>query len=249
MPRSDKQILTGKTFGYLTVISAYDHPNDRKHSYWNCICKCGNSCIKRTDALNTTPIPSCGCHKKEATSNYWSADLTNKRFGKLFVTNRIETDTLRALWECQCDCGNVVYLQSRYLLSMGVNNCGCETQSKGELEIKSILQNKKINFEEQYSFDDCLSPKGRKIRFDFAIIQNDAVVGLIEFNGKQHYEPVEFFGSTERFELQRQIDNMKRNYCTNNNIPLLEVHYKNLGKINLDYFIQELNLVQPEGKT
>lgn len=243
MYRSDKENIVGKTFGYLTAISEYNHPNDKKHSYWNCLCKCGNTCIKRLDALKTTPIPSCGCHKKEATSDYWSANLTNKRFGKLHVIQRVNTNTLRALWECKCDCGNIVYYSSRYLLSLGVNHCGCETKSKGELEIRCILNGKHINFSEQYSFDDCLSPKGRRIRFDFAIMKNDIVLGLIEFNGQQHYEPVDFFGSKERFELQQQIDNIKRSYCISNNIPLLEISYEQLGKINLDNFLQKLEVV------
>lgn len=81
MTRCDKEILTGKTFGYLTVVSENNDQEDKKHSYWNCLCKCGNTCVKRTDALKTTPVPSCGCHKKEATSIQWSADLTNHVFG------------------------------------------------------------------------------------------------------------------------------------------------------------------------
>ena len=145
MSRSDKENLTGKIFGYLTVISENHNQNDKKRSYWNCVCKCGNTCVKRLDSLKTTPIPSCGCHKKEVTSKQWSADLTNKRFGKLQVIRRVGNNELRALWECKCDCGNTVCYPSRYLLSVGVNHCGCETKSKGELEIRSILNEKHIN--------------------------------------------------------------------------------------------------------
>ena len=58
MSRSDKEILIGKTFGYLTVISENIKKDDKKHTYWNCQCKCGNICVKRTDALKTTPTPS-----------------------------------------------------------------------------------------------------------------------------------------------------------------------------------------------
>ena len=44
MSRSDKEILIGKTFGYLTVISENIKQDDKKHTYWNCQCKCGNIC-------------------------------------------------------------------------------------------------------------------------------------------------------------------------------------------------------------
>ena len=140
MARSDKEILTGKIFGYLTVISENNDQDDKQHSYWNCICKCGNLCVKRIDALKTTPVPSCGCHKKEATSNFWSADLINQTFGKLKVMRRVNTKEKRALWECQCECGNTCYLTSRYLLSMNVKSCGCDTKSYGELWVREQLQ-------------------------------------------------------------------------------------------------------------
>ena len=137
MARCDKEILTGKTFGYLTVVSENNDQEDKKHSYWNCLCKCGNTCVKRADALKTTPVPSCGCHKKEATSIQWSADLTNRVFGKLTVIRRIDSVNKRALWECKCECGNTCYMPSRYLLSINVKSCGCDTKSYGELLLES----------------------------------------------------------------------------------------------------------------
>ena len=47
----------------------------------------------------------------------------------------------------------------------------------------------------------------------------------IEYQGKQHYEPVEFFGGEEQFLLNQKRDNIKREYCDKNNIPLLELKY------------------------
>lgn len=233
MARSDKENLTGKVFGYLTVISENNDQKDKKHSYWNCECKCGNECIKRLDALKTTPVPSCGCHKKEATSNYWSADLTNQTFGKLKVIKRVNNAEKRALWECECECGNICYLYSRYLLSMNVKSCGCDTKSYGELYVREQLQFYKFKFKEQYGFSDCLSPKGRRIKFDFAIFDDNKLKCLIEVNGVQHYKPVEYFGGEERFELQQEIDNIKRSYCKEHNISLIEIPYVDIGKIDL----------------
>lgn len=234
MARTDKEDLTGKVFGYLTVVSENNEQKDKKHSYWNCICKCGSHCVKRADSLKTTPIPSCGCHKKEVTSVFWSADLTNKTFGKLKVLKRVENSEKRALWECQCECGNICYLYSRYLLSMNVRSCGCDTKSYGELYIREQLQCYNFIFKEQYSFEDCLSPKGRRIKFDFAVFNNDNTIKcLIEVNGLQHYEPVKYFGGEKRFELQQEIDNTKRMYCKQHNINLIEIPYDAIGEINL----------------
>ena len=50
---------------------------------------------------------------------------------------RIDSVNKRALWECKCECGNTCYMPSRYLLSMNVKSCGCNTKSYGELLLES----------------------------------------------------------------------------------------------------------------
>lgn len=37
-----KEDLTGKIFGYLTVIS-FAYKDGKYHMFWNCLCKCGKS--------------------------------------------------------------------------------------------------------------------------------------------------------------------------------------------------------------
>ena len=234
------QDYTGQHIGRLTIIERYIHPTDNKHTYWKCICDCGNECIKRSDSFITVPVPSCGCYKKEHASQQWAAQLEGQRFGKLLVKRKIPHQELRSLWECECDCGNIIQLPSRYLLSIGVKSCGCDTRSNGELEIRQILLQKNINFKEQYTFDDCLTENNNKIRFDFAILKNEKVIGIIEFNGQQHYECVEYFGGEKKFLIIQQRDQIKREYCKNNNIQLLEIPYTELGQINIDNWLKEL---------
>ena len=48
---------------------------------------------------------------------------------------------------------------------------------------------------------------------------------LIEFQGKQHYEPIEYFGGQEQFKKQVHHDNLKRQYCKKYNYKLLEIPY------------------------
>ena len=48
---------------------------------------------------------------------------------------------------------------------------------------------------------------------------------LIEFQGIQHYEPVEIFGGEKQFKIQQEHDKRKREYAINNNIKLLEIPY------------------------
>lgn len=48
---------------------------------------------------------------------------------------------------------------------------------------------------------------------------------LIEYQGKQHYEPIEFFGGIKAFKKQKKRDAMKKEYALKNNIQLIEIPY------------------------
>lgn len=52
-------------------------------------------------------------------------DLTNKRFGRLFVVERAGTQGGKATWRCWCDCGEETVVQSYNLQSGNTQSCGC----------------------------------------------------------------------------------------------------------------------------
>lgn len=55
--------LTGKRFGRLTVIKLM--PKNKRKTYYECLCDCGNTKIVRSDSLTSGSVQSCGCLKKE----------------------------------------------------------------------------------------------------------------------------------------------------------------------------------------
>ena len=53
-------------------------------------------------------------------------DLTNQRFGRLVVKEITEKRHNKyVIWKCLCDCGNIIEVQSSYLLHNGRKSCGC----------------------------------------------------------------------------------------------------------------------------
>lgn len=82
---------------------------------------------------------------------------------------------------------------------------------------------KNFYFLREYSFDDCLSIKGYKLRFDFYLPKNNC---CIEIDGRQHREPVDKFGGETTFNELIQNDNIKNEYCKNNNIKLIRIPYE-----------------------
>lgn len=69
-------------------------------------------------------------------------------------------------------------------MSGKTQSCGCLV-SKGEEKINFILQELKIKFNTQKTFNDCINPKtNTKLRFDFYLPDYNC---CIEYDGKQHY--------------------------------------------------------------
>jgi len=104
---------------------------------------------------------------------------------------------------------------------------GCK-ESKGEKIIRVYLQNNNINFIPQYSYDNCRYIN--KLFFDFYLPDYNI---LIEFDGKQHFEPIEWLyeQSENIFQLQIKKDQIKNKYCLDNNIKLIRISYKDIRKI------------------
>lgn len=75
--------------------------------------------------------------------------------------------------------------------------------SFGERKIHEILEKSGLNYEMEYSFQDLNSPNGRPLRFDFVIFDDDGKIDfIIEYQGKQHYEPSAKFGGKRGFYQQ-----------------------------------------------
>lgn len=53
-------------------------------------------------------------------------DLSNRRFGRLVATKFIKRSSGgQSIWECVCDCGNVIQTSAGYLKSGHTTSCGC----------------------------------------------------------------------------------------------------------------------------
>ena len=86
----------------------------------------------------------------------------------------------------------------------------------------------------QAKFDDLIGTGNRKLSFDFYVYTYNL---LIEYQGEQHYRPVEYFGGIEQFKIQQEHDRRKREYAKNNDINLLEIRYdQDVGTVLDEYF-------------
>ena len=96
----------------------------------------------------------------------------------------------------------------------------CSNTSKGEENIKIILDKYNMIYYQQYKFNGCKNI--HRLKFDFYLPEHNI---CIEYDGLQHFKPVEFFGGETRFKYQQKIDRIKTDFCKNNDINLVRIKY------------------------
>lgn len=112
-----------------------------------------------------------------------------------------------------------------HLTGSGCPKCSV---SKGEKKIIQYLNENKIKYTHQKTFENCKYKN--KLRFDFYIPEYNLA---IEYDGEQHFNCNEYFGGVEEFEKTIIKDNIKNEFCNNNNISLLRITYKQIEQIEL----------------
>jgi predicted nucleic acid-binding Zn-ribbon protein len=100
----------------------------------------------------------------------------------------------------------------------GQNCKQCKIIYKGEQYFKSILEYNNILYTTNKTFDDCVNK--RKLLFDFYL--NDYNV-CVEIDGIQHFKPIKHFGGETGFIVRQFLDNIKNEYCINNEIKLIRI--------------------------
>lgn len=134
--------------------------------------------------------------------------------------------------EIICKKCNKSFFQKPYkhLQKHGCPRCN---QSHGETEIESFLDLKSIKYIKQHKITGNFRNR-TNIYVDFYIPEYNI---FIEYNGEQHYVPIEHFGGELQFSEQQIRDQDLKNYCIENNIKLLEISYKDnvVEKLNYNF--------------
>lgn len=112
-----KFIEPGVRVGRWTVIHLSDEESpesistsvsNKSSQKWLCRCDCGTERFVTEQALKYGSSQSCGCLRKERTTNSIAHDLTGQTFGELTVIGRSDHQKKNGgvWWHCKCSCGN-----------------------------------------------------------------------------------------------------------------------------------------------
>lgn len=89
----------------------------------------------------------------------------------------------------------------------------------------------------QKTFNDCKDKK--RLPFDF-YFEIDNQPYIIEYNGIQHYKPIEFFGGEEGLILRQKHDIIKKEYCNDNNIKFIEISCEKKNKKDIFNYLNKI---------
>ena len=158
--------------------------------------------------------PKCAKNLKLTTNDF--QDLISKRGFKLL--SEYKNMSTKVLVKHN-KCGNEWMVNPSKMIHL---NRGCPEckLSHGEEFIRMYLKNNNINYIREKRFNDCKNVNS--LPFDFYLPDLNT---CIEYQGLQHFEVVGEFGGEEAFEYRKENDRIKRDFCKNNNIKLIEIPY------------------------
>ncbi|WOZ17567.1 hypothetical protein [Staphylococcus phage vB_SauM-T-SE-G1] len=182
-----------------------------------------NDCNKRT-------INICGKNLKEVrVKNLFEKRLSDdENMRELFPSNwevvkdlTLQSNKVVTVTCPRCTSTKEMKLTDLYNYGLGCRMCS-DRRSKGEKAVETILIDNNVDYITEKTFMNLKSNKGFNLRFDFYFIYND-IEYCIEVQGRQHIEDT----YSGRFDHQSIIENdkIKKEFCKNNNIVLIEINY------------------------
>lgn len=236
--------LTGRTFGELKVLEragSTKSSSGSNYTMWLCECSCGRTVVVRSSSLKNGHTSSCGiCSRSKSNMGHGLIDITGQTFGywKVLGLSRsmVQSNGRRVyLWKCRCKCGEIRELRAGTLKQKLSLSCGCYKAevlqqkkaclSNAEKSLSNFLMKNDIYFETQKTYPRLRGESGYPLSYDFLIYKDAKPFLLVECQGKQHYEPVEYFGGERQFVIQQKNDEYKRRFAKRVKLPLLEIPY------------------------
>lgn len=144
-------------------------------------------------------------------------ELLSKHKGKIILVGEYYNTHTKTNFQCN-ECKNTFFTEPNSILR--ISGCPYCQSSKGEKHIESYLSLNNITFETQKRFEECKYK--RTLPFDFYLEEYNVI---IEFDGEQHYKPIDFFGGIEYYKTIKRNDLIKNSFASSYGIKLIRIPY------------------------
>lgn len=185
-------------------------------------------CGKTNRSTPASLLGGHGCICRKVNSNKVSFDEFQHRLEKigegkyLLEEGSTYVDTKTRVVLRHTECGNTYQTTPfNFFNGRGCPFCANKKNSKGERMVEKALNFLGFDYLEQATFEGMIYKK--QLYYDFLLEGEDII---IEYQGRQHYTPVEFLGGFDKFESQLKRDKIKARYAEDNGYKLVEIPYK-----------------------
>lgn len=123
--------------------------------------------------------------------------------------------------DVKCNVHNYIWKISPNNLKKG-RWCPICHMNFNEMVVFDYLQRMSCKFEVQYKFDDLIGNNNEKLKFDFAVFdENNNLIYLIEVDDEEHrYKVLSDTPRQQKRKEAQERDKIKNKYCEEHNIPL-----------------------------
>ena len=209
----------GNKYDYSKVI--YEHSEKK-------ICivcpKHGEFLQRASSHLSGRGCPKCGTEQgsklKSKTIDQFISDAIRVHGNKYDYS---QSEYINAYTKVKIICpehGEFWQVPNSHLKGRGCPKC---KKSHGEEFIENWLKNNNIEYINSYRI--ILPTIARNTNIIFVDFYIESKNTIIEYNGKQHYIPIKYFGGDINFQKQQNRDNVLEQYCKNNSIQLINIEY------------------------
>jgi hypothetical protein len=177
------------------------------------------------DQTPNTHLRGSGCPKCKKINKLDFLEKIPHRFKEIYNYEDLNIKSTRQNIELVCK----KHGKFKVLIFSHMKGTHCKKckSSSGEELIIEFLESNNIKYNYQHSFNNCFYK--RSLKFDFYIEDKNT---CIEYDGEQHFGPVNIFGGEESFNIQKKLDNIKNNFCKENDIKLIRIPYFEKENIN-----------------
>lgn len=177
---------------------------------------CGSGCRK------------CGIIKQKESQTYSQEEIVDKLksiYKDRLTYDRFEYRSIKGQVIVTCVKHGDFTTNTSCLLNG--SKCPKCRRSFGEEKIAQFLENNKIFYIEQFSDITCKYKK--RLYFDFMIPKYKII---IEYDGKQHFCQIDYFGGASAFQETVQKDKIKNLWAKDNGYQMIRISYKNKDSID-----------------
>lgn len=236
----------GKKLGLSDFIDRATKVHNCKYTYENSkysiasakldiTCPIHGSFLQRAaDHMRGDGCPRCKFDKLASSKRSSSIEFIEKAMaihGSRF--NYYNVAYKNAITKVEIECtthGSFMQTPDKHLGGGGCPQCSYHL-SRGEFAIVSILDRHNIRYVREKRFPDLVgSTSNSRLRYDFWLPDYNC---LIEYDGEQHFEPINIKGRLSsdqivpKFQAIRRNDAMKNQYARDHGIELIRIPYNN----------------------